>query len=164
MEMNLGYAGKSSGQRANFWPTYLCFITLGILIPFTKPIFQGVTLILSIFLALIVGLLAVNLSIMLFNSGNPDLRVASGGQFAREAVENGMLFMIPFTVLAVLAQLLLNWNAVMPFASAAIMTACATAGAEVMKKGAQGMKNVLIPSGLAFLLSTGWMMLVGLLP
>jgi len=44
------------------------------------------------------------------------------------------------------------------------MTAAATAGTEVMKNGAAGIKNVMIPSFLAFVLSTGWMMLVGILP
>jgi hypothetical protein len=100
---------------------------------------------------------------MLFNRGNQAL-YAENNQFAQEAVGTGMLFMIPFTVLAILAQLLLGWNAVMPFASAAIMTASATAGTEVMKKGAQGIKNILIPSFLAFVFSTGWMMLAGILP
>ncbi len=119
---------------------------------------------LSFLLALVIGLLAVNILIMLLNSSNKTLSAESGGQFAREAVGTGMLFMIPFTILAGLAQLLLGWNAVMPFASAAIMTACATAGTEVMKKGAQGIKNVMIPSAIAFLLSTGWMILVGIMP
>jgi len=74
------------------------------------------------------------------------------------------LFMIPFTVLAVLAQFVLGWNGIMPFASAAIMTAAATAGTEVVKKGAQGMKNVMIPTLVALVLSTAWMLLVGILP
>ena len=72
--------------------------------------------------------------------------------------------MIPFTILAVLALVALGWNTIMPFASTAIMTAAATAGTEVMKKGAQGVKNMMIPSLVAFLLSTSWMLLVGILP
>jgi hypothetical protein len=101
---------------------------------------------------------------MLFEVGNPALRQSEKSQFAREAVAAGMLFVIPFTVLAVLAQLALGWNAVMPFASAAVMTAAATTGTEVMKRGAQGIKNMLLPSGLALVLSTGWMLLVAILP
>ena len=69
-----------------------------------------------------------------------------------------------FTILAVLALVVLGWNTIMPFASTAIMTAAATAGTEVMKKGAQGVKNMMIPSLVAFLLSTSWMLLVGILP
>ena len=81
-----------------------------------------------------------------------------------EAVGSGMLFMIPFTVLAILAMVVLGWNAIMPFASAAVTTAAATAGTEAMKKGAQGIKNVLIPTVAAMVVSTVWMLLVGILP
>lgn len=164
METQLGYAGTSIRKKTAFWPSYLCFTVFGVLIPFSKSDVQAVSVLLSVLLALAVGLLAVKLQIILFNSGNPALRAETAGQFAPEAVGVGMVFMIPFTVLAVLSRLLLNWDAVMPFASAAIMTSAATAGAEVMKKGAQGIKNVLIPSGVAFVLSTGWMMLVAMLP
>lgn len=164
MEMNLGYASPPGQSSVKFWPIYLCFIIFGILIPFSKPEPGVITFLLSVLLALVIGLLAVNILIMLLNSSNKTLSAESGGQFAREAVGTGMLFIIPFTILAGLAQLLLGWNAIMPFASAAIMTACATAGTEVMKKGAQGIKNVMIPSAIAFLLSTSWMILVGIMP
>lgn len=164
MNMKLGYAENSAQNPVSFWPVYICFLVFGLLIPFSKSQPQWLSFVLSVLLSLIIGILAVKILIALFNSGNPALRQESNGQFAQEAVSTGMLFMIPFTVLAALAQLVLGWDAVMPFASAAIMTAAATAGTEVMKRGAQGIKNVMIPSVLAFVLSTGWMMLVGLLP
>lgn len=164
MEMKLGHAAGSGQKAVLMWPIYLCFIVFGLMIPFTKPDFQTMTFVYSVLLSLAVGLLAVKLLIMLFNMANPNLRLEAAGQFAGEAVGSGMLFMVPFTVLAVLAQFALGWNAVMPFASAAIMTSAATAGTEVMKKGAQGIKNVMIPSVVAFLLSTGWMLLISLLP
>ncbi len=163
MEMNLGYTRQPGPQSVKFWPIYLCFIIFGILIPYTKTEIILTTLLLSISIALVIGFLVVNLLIMLLRSGNQALH-EENNQFAREAVGTGMLFMIPFTVLAVLAQLILGWNAVMPFASAAIMTAAATAGTEVMKKGARGVKNIMVPSLIAFIFSTGWMMLVGILP
>lgn len=164
METKLGYANTAGPKTSSLWLVYICFMVFGLLIPFSKPELKVTTILLSVLLALIVGLLAVNLLITVLNSSNPALRVDSGRQFAREAVGSGMLFMIPFTVLAALAQLGLGWDAVMPFASAAVMTSAATAGTEAMKKGAQGAKNVMIPSAIAFLLSTGWMLLVGLLP
>ncbi len=145
MGMNLGYVRQSGQQSIKFWPTYLCFIIFGLLIPFSKPEFSVTTLLVSIIIAVLIGLLIVNLLIFLLNRGNQALH-AEKKQFAREAVSTGMLFMIPFTVLAILAELVLGWNAIMPFASAAITTAAATAGTEVMKKGAKGIKNVLIPS------------------
>lgn len=164
MEMNLGYTQPSIQPRVKFWPVYTCFLIFGILIPLSRSDAGVLTFITSILLAALIGFAAVNVLIMMLNNGNKMLSQETGGQLAREAVAAGMLFMIPFTVLAVLAQLLLGWNAVMPFASAAIMTATASAGTEVMKRGAQGIKNIMLPSLLAFVLSTGWMMLVGILP
>lgn len=169
MEMNLGYkdsAGTGNGtarRGMSFGPVYLCFVVFGAIVPFTGTEVKLTTALLSISIALVVGLLAVNILIMLLNAVNRPLEESQPG-FARDAVLTGMLFMIPFTVLAVLARFGLGWNAVMPFASAAITTAAATAGTEVMKRGAQGLKSVMIPSFVALVLSTGWMLLVGVLP
>lgn len=159
----MGYAGGAGPDGVKIWPAYLCFIIFGILIPFSRPELKFTTVIYSIIIAIVVGLLAVNLLILTFNSGNAALRQSDRG-FAREAVGNGMLFMIPFTALAIMALAILGWNAVMPFASAAITTAAATAGTEAMKRGAQGVKNVMIPSLVAIVLSTGWMMLTAIIP
>ncbi len=167
MELRLGYKDNAGPDRVKdgikFWPVYLCFIIFGAIIPFTKPEPKVTTLLLSLFIALAVGFLAVGLLTRLLTAVNGVLEQNSR-QLAREAVSTGMLFMIPFTVLAVLALFVLRWEAVMPFASAAIMTAAATSGTELMKKGAQGSKTVIIPSVVAFVLSTGWMVLVGILP
>lgn len=171
MEMRLGYKDRAGGGAGNgaarqgmgLWPVYLCFLVFGAIVPFTRAEVKLTTALISISVALVVGWLVVNLLVMLLNAANRSLEESHQG-FARDAVLNGMLFMIPFTVLAVLARFGLGWNAVMPFATAAIMTAAATAGTEVMKAGAPGIKNVMIPSFLAFVLSTGWMMLVGILP
>ena len=163
MEARLGYAEGTGPDRVKLWPAYLCFIIFGIIIPFSRPEFKITTFLFSVIAALVVGLIAVNLLIMAFNSGNAVLR-QTNPQFAREAVGTGMLFMIPFTVLAILALVVLEWNAVMPFASAAITTAAATAGTEAMKRGAQGVKNVMIPTLVAMVLSTVWMMLTGIMP
>lgn len=148
MDTRLGYAQGAGPSRVKLWPAYLCFIIFGVLIPFSKPDFKLTTVIYSLLIAIVVGLLAINLLILAFNRGNAVLRQADGG-FAREAVGTGMLFMIPFTVLAIIALAVLRWNAIMPFASAAITTAAATAGAEAMKRGAQGTKNVMIPTLVA---------------
>jgi hypothetical protein len=163
VDTRLGYAQGAGSGGVKLWPAYLCFIIFGVLIPFSKPDFKITTVIYSLLIAIVVGLLAINVLILAFNSGNAALRQTDGG-FAREAVGTGMLFMIPFTVLAIIALVLLGWNAVMPFASAAITTAAATAGTEAMKRGAQGTKNVMIPTLVAMVLSTVWMMLTSILP
>lgn len=170
MEMNLGYKNASmqnsspKKKSGTFLPVYLCFMVFGILISLNKSEFRIAYLFLSILVALFLGLAVIQLLIFIFNSGNKVLRQQTGGGFAREAVSNGMFYMIPFTILAALAQLILGWDTVMSFASAAIMTAAASSGIEVMKAGAQGIKNVLLPSVIAFMVSTVWMLLVGILP
>lgn len=161
--MQLGYKDKTVSDSAKLWPIYICFFIFGVLIAFTKESFSMATLVLSVVLSLAIGFLMISLLILAFNRGNSDLTGVSG-QFAREAVGDGMLFMIPFTALALIAQVILGWDAVMPFASAGVMTAATSTGSEIMKKGAQGIKNVMIPSGLAFLVSTSWMILIGTLP
>lgn len=163
MDDKLGYVGKAGGDKVQFWPIYLCFIFFGVTIPFSKAQFTFTTFLLSLLISIIIGFITVYVLVMLFQASNAQL-AQTNSLFAKEAVADGMLFMVPFAVLAALAQFILGWDAVMPFASAAIMTACATAGAEVLKKGAQGAKNVMIPSFIAFVISTGWMMLVGILP
>lgn len=163
MDNKLGYAAGAGPEGVKLWPAYLCFVIFGVMMPFSRPEFKFTTLIYSLMIAIVVGLLAVNLLIIAFNSSNAAVRQADRG-FAREAVGTGMLFMIPFTVLAILALAILGWNAIMPFASAAITTAAATAGTEAMKRGAQGLKNVMIPTLVAMVLSTVWMMLTGIMP
>ncbi len=164
METRFGYASIIPGKKISFWPAYVCFFIFGLLNSFNKPEIQAGSVFLSIVSALVVGVLNVKLLILVFKRLNPLLRREMTDSFPAEAVSAAMLFMIPFTVLASLAQLLLDWNGVMPFASAAMMTVTATAGTEVMKKGAQGIKNVIVPSGVAFVLSTLWMLMAGLLP
>lgn len=163
MEMNLGYAPTQT-NTVRLWPGYVCFLMFGIMIPFSRSDAKILTFVASLAVSFIMGFLAVMILITVINAGNPELRRQTNGQLGREAVSSGMVYMIPFTVLAVVALLLLNWNAVMPFASAAVTTAAASAGTEVMKKGAPGAKNVIIPSLIALLVSTGWMMLVAILP
>jgi len=160
----LGYRQELKGNRVKFMPAYLCFMTFGVLVAINKPTIGIVSMGLSVFAAFSFAVLAIQLITWAFNKFNPDLCAQTGGQFAQSAVSQGMTFMIPFAVLAVLANVLLGWDAVMPFASAAIMTAGASAGMEVMKAGAQGIKNILLPTLLSFIISTLWMLLVGILP
>lgn len=163
MVTKMDYGAETKENKNNFIAAYICFITFGVLVAVNKAI-SVISLALAIFTALLLAIVTIELITWSFIKANPDVCAQSGRGFAREAVSQGMLFMIPFTVLAVLADVLLGWDAVMPFASAAIMTAGASAGMEAVKIGAKGMKNVILPSVIAFIISTLWMLLVGLLP
>ena len=74
MEMNLGYK-RYRPETIKLWPVYLCFLVFGILIPFSKPEFSWASFLSSILLALLMGLLAVNLLIILLANGNPVYRM-----------------------------------------------------------------------------------------
>lgn len=160
LETKLGYKNKYAEGKFKFWPAYICFIVFGFLNSFGKDKLEIKNLLLSIGVSVILAVVTVYMLVLMLNAFNSKLRKETEGKFAKEAVEAGMLFMIPFTILAVLAKFGLGWTGVMPFASAGITTATAVVGTEVMKKGAKGIKNVIIPSLLAFLISTVWMLLI----
>jgi len=76
-----------------------------------------------------------------------------------EATNTGFLMLIPFTTLALIAELALDWNAVQVFASAGIMTAGATMGIELGKISKSGVFAGLMPSAAALSMSVMWMVL-----
>ena len=164
MAIKMGYCEEPNKKKVNYIAAYLCFMTFGFLVAINKTTIGIVSIGVSVFVALLFAIVAIKLMIWSFTKANPDLCAQTGGTVAQEAVSQGMSFMIPFTILAVLANVLLGWNAVMPFASAAIMTAGASAGMEVTKAGGKGIKNILLPTVLSFIVSTLWMLVVGLLP
>ncbi len=149
----------------DFTPTYLIFVVFGLMgsdsgggeIDITR-------LVMGAAIALVVAWLVINLMVMLLNGANKELRKEKGPAFCKVMVSRGMFYMLPFVILAALAQYLLGWNAGMSFASAAIMTAGASTGMEAMKEGAQGVKNILIPTIVGTLGSTAWMLSLTLLP
>ncbi|MGB4018148.1 MAG: hypothetical protein WBK78_01500, partial [Syntrophomonadaceae bacterium] len=78
MDTRLGYAQGAGSGGVKLWPAYLCFIIFGVLIPFSKPDFKITTVIYSLLIAIVVGLLAINVLILAFNSGNAALRQTDG--------------------------------------------------------------------------------------
>jgi hypothetical protein len=88
---------------------------------------------------------------------SPQVRKQQGFAGAWQSFNTGFMMLIPFTVLALIAELALGWNAVQVFASAGIMTAGATMGVELAKLGKRGFIAGLLPTGAAFFLSASWM-------
>lgn len=88
---------------------------------------------------------------------NPQVRQQQGFMGAWQSFNTGFMMLIPFTVLALVAETVLGWNAVQVFASAGIMTAGATVGVELAKLGKGGFITGLLPAGAAFFLSALWM-------
>jgi hypothetical protein len=91
---------------------------------------------------------------------------ARGGQprdNASAAVRRGFLMLVPFTALALLADLVLGWGATQAFMAAGLMTSAAVAGGELETgAGEKGVPRIVL-TGVASLLSVMWIVLSNVL-
>ena len=79
------------------------------------------------------------------------------GQHAvREAAATGFLLILPFAILALAAEIILGWKASQVFSSSGLMTAGGAVGVEVVRRGGGRLRSMLVPSAVAFALSTAW--------
>lgn len=102
------------------------------------------------------GLVAMGVVLTLFGRA---VRREHGRDALSYAVARGFLMLIPFTVLATLAELVLGWSAVQAFTSAGIMAAGAGVGIEFAKLGGGRLTGMVAPTAVAFLISAAWMLL-----
>jgi uncharacterized membrane protein (UPF0136 family) len=82
-----------------------------------------------------------------------------GREAVLEAASTGLLLLLPFAVLALVAELLLGWNASQTFSSAGLMTACGAVGVEVSRRGGGTLRSMLVPTAIAVALAAAWMIL-----
>jgi hypothetical protein len=143
-------------------PALLCFATLAGLAAFrATPTLKPVAV------AVIGGLAAAWLCLWLFSRllyiFNGSVRQKYGWKGVRQAVGRNFLLLIPYTVLAILADRVLGWNVTLTFASAGIMTSGAAVGAELMGMGGGKIANMLLPTlgGMGFTML--WMVASSLL-
>lgn len=102
------------------------------------------------------GLVILGRALYVFNGR---VRKRYGYVAVRNAMGNGFLMLMPFTVLAAVAELYLGWNAAQAFSAAGIMTGGATVGMELAKAGGGRLSSMALPSLGAFVLSGAWMLL-----
>lgn len=84
----------------------------------------------------------------------------SGSTAIGDCLNTGFLTLLPFTLLALLAEVLLNWNATSAFVSTALMFsggATANALAKADPEHPVGKLRALVPTLLAVLASLCWM-------
>lgn len=121
----------------------------------------------SVALGAVGGLLVAALCLWLLGTllwlSNRAVSKVQGWQSVRQAVSRNFLLLIPYTVLALLADLILGWNASLTFASAGIMTSGSAVGAELTKMGGGKISNMLLPviGGMGFTML--WMIATTLL-
>ena len=94
---------------------------------------------------------------------NAPLRQQHGAAAIREAIFKGFLLIIPFTALALMADLGLKWSAVQAFTSAGITTAGATVATELSRLGGRKLFSMALPSVVAFGFSALWLILSAVL-
>ncbi|MDI6831943.1 MAG: hypothetical protein QME88_11500 [Actinomycetota bacterium] len=104
---------------------------------------------LALALACLAGLAA------LLMATSPPLRQA-GYASAWDAVSRGYLLLVPFALLALLADLAFGWSAATAFMQAAVMTSGAAVGAELMRAGEPKLRYMIAPMAGAFLFSIIW--------
>ncbi len=106
---------------------------------------------LTLLALLLLALLAASL-----HAVNPEVARTHGGVAALVAVSSGMLMVLPFTVLALIAELVLGWSAAQAFATAGVMTGAAGVGVEMSRLGPPKLANALLPALCGGLLVAAW--------
>lgn len=88
---------------------------------------------------------------------NGPLKKEKGKETIRYAVDNGMLFLAPFTLMLLIAVYYLGWSMTIPFISAGIMAVGTASGIEIGKMlGKSGIKNTIATAGVSFAFSLLW--------
>ncbi len=136
-------------------PAVLCFAALTALVAGDAPGLP--VLILLGLLGLLGGALALALLTLFLSLVNGAVRREHGRAAVRLAVNGGFLLLVPFTVLALVAELGLGWEAAAGFAAAGIITAAGAAGAELTRLGGRRLPAVLLPMLAGIGLSAAWL-------
>jgi hypothetical protein len=90
---------------------------------------------------------------------NPWLRAASDYPTIMGIVARGFLMILPFMLLALVAELFLDWNSAQVFTQAGIMACGSVVGAEVVKSSGGKIMHMVAPVAGAFIFSFLWMLL-----
>lgn len=136
----------------------LCFMAFGIS-AFSSPLdrLNIYNIIFGILVGLIFGWLFKSFLKGFLGLFNGKTKKEKGKRAIKTAVDNGMLFAIPFAFMLVLATFVLNWSMTIAFISAGIMAVGTATAIEIGKlKGKQEIKNTILTSGMSFVFSFVW--------
>jgi hypothetical protein len=153
---------NQGGSLAGRVAALLCFATLAGLAAY-----RGNPSVKPVAIAAIGGLVVAWVCLWLFGrllyAFNGAVRKKYGWEGVWQAVGRNFVFLVPYTVLALLADTVLGWNASLTFASAGIMTSGGAVGAELAGMGGGKWANMLLPmvGGMGFTLL--WMVTGSLL-
>lgn len=126
-----------------------------------KP-FGPVFLIYGILVGIYFGILYKFVLGFLLGVSNRDLKQEHGKKIVKYCISKGLLFLVPFAVIALLAAYVMDWTITTGFVSAGLMTAGASITLELEKvKGKGAVKNSLLPLGVSFVFSSIWAIGIG---
>jgi hypothetical protein len=143
----------------------LCFALFGMLGSFQpgQP-FNLLNLIYGMLVGLVFGWVSMFILAIFLSWINPALKKTQKRGFARRAVSSGMVFMVPFALMALMAAGILHWKSAGLFVSAAISAVAVATGAEISKLYEKPrLWNNILPSIIASACSMVWLfMIVGI--
>lgn len=146
--------------------TLLRYLSFGIfgsaaLIYAEKPL-SPVFMIYGIFIGVVFGIFYNFVLKLILGLANKDLKEKHGRKIVSLGVSKGLLFLVPFAIMALLAAYVMGWTITTGFVSAGLMTAGATITMELEKiKGKGSVKNSLLPLGISFVFSAVWSVGIG---
>lgn len=88
--------------------------------------------------------------------------VTNSSAIAADALEKGVLFMIPFVVLALLADLWLGWHSAQAFFSSGLTAVAISSGAWMLKNGGHRLGSIIVPMIWALSCSAAWMLITSM--
>jgi len=135
----------------------LCFALLGGLSAGKANLFNSMMMFLF---GLFFGAIALILFGWLLGVFNARIKQTYDKKSIRWIVNRGFLLMIPFTILALVATIVLDWQVASAFASAGIMTSSTAIGVELARLGGNKINSSLLPVLGGIVTTTAWMLLL----
>lgn len=153
--MSIEYGKGSAMRNILRWTS---FAVIGIS-SFSNPLdpFNRYNLIFGFILGMLLGILFRVFLSMFLGTVNSELKKEEGKAAIKYAIDNGMLFLIPFAVMVGVATFGLKWSMTLPFISAGLMAVGTASAIEVSKlKGKSDIKSTISTSVVSFSFSFLW--------
>lgn len=140
----------------------ICFIVFGVISTMQRGNEKDlVNILFGVLIGLVFGWISMWLMAMFIRWFNPGLKKKYKRSFARKAVSCAMVYMVPFSAMALIAVYFLHWKSAGLFVSAAISAVAVSVGAELAKLyDKPKMINNIIPSIIAAGCSMLWMFFI----
>ena len=140
----------------------LCFALFGIVGTFQRgQEFNPWYLLYGAVVGFVFGWISMFIMALFLRLINPGLSQTIKNGFARKAVAQGMVFLVPFALMAFMAAYCLHWKSATLFISAGISAVAIATGEEIGKLyGKPKLWNNIVPSIVASGLSMTWLYLI----